>query len=90
MNIKKKIAELLVCEEKVNFEDLIIESISADKGDYSLPCFTLAKTMHKSPMDIANTLKENLKENTIIERCEVVAKSLGAKFRARDFIVNGY
>jgi tyrosyl-tRNA synthetase len=25
-----------------------------------------------------------------VERCEVVAKSLGAKFRARDFIVNGY
>ena len=25
-----------------------------------------------------------------IERCEVVAKSLGAKFRARDFIANGY
>ena len=24
------------------------------------------------------------------ERCEVVAKSLGAKFRARDFIPNGY
>lgn len=73
MNIKKKIAELLVCEEDVNFEDLIIESISADKGDYSLPCFTLAKTMHKSPMDIANTLKENLKDNNIIEKCEVVA-----------------
>ena len=25
-----------------------------------------------------------------VERCEVVAKSLGAKFRARDFIPNGY
>lgn len=25
-----------------------------------------------------------------VERCEVVAKSLGAKFRARDFIENGY
>lgn len=24
------------------------------------------------------------------ERCEVIAKSLGAKFRAREFIVNGY
>ena len=24
------------------------------------------------------------------ERCEIVAKSLGAKFRARDFITNGY
>ncbi len=25
-----------------------------------------------------------------VERCEVIAKSLGAKFRARDFIPNGY
>ncbi len=25
-----------------------------------------------------------------VERCETIAKSLGAKFRARDFIVNGY
>ena len=25
-----------------------------------------------------------------IERCEIIAKSLGAKFRARDFIPNGY
>lgn len=25
-----------------------------------------------------------------VERCEVVAKSLGAKFRARDYITNGY
>ena len=25
-----------------------------------------------------------------VERCEVVAKSLGAKFRAREFITNGY
>lgn len=25
-----------------------------------------------------------------VERCEVIVKSLGAKFRARDFIVNGY
>ena len=25
-----------------------------------------------------------------VERCEIVAKSLGAKFRAREFIVNGY
>ena len=25
-----------------------------------------------------------------VERCEIVAKSLGAKFRARDFIPNGY
>ena len=25
-----------------------------------------------------------------VERCEVVAKSLGAKFRAREYIVNGY
>ncbi|MBO4600855.1 MAG: arginine--tRNA ligase [Bacilli bacterium] len=33
-------------------------------GDYAIPCFSFSKELHKSPMDIANYLKENLKYNT--------------------------
>ena len=29
-------------------------------GDYAVPCFQFAKELHKSPMDIANDLKEKL------------------------------
>ena len=37
------------------------------------------------------TVVSNVPEYPVnVERCEVVAKSLGAKFRARDFIPNGY
>ena len=33
-------------------------------GDYAIPCFSFSKELHKSPIDIANYLKENLKYNT--------------------------
>ena len=29
-------------------------------GDYAIPCFQFSKELHKSPMDIANYLKDNL------------------------------
>ena len=44
MNIKKCIAESIDFDfGEVDVENLIIESVSADKGDYSLPCFALSK-----------------------------------------------
>ena len=33
-------------------------------GDYAVPCFQFAKELHKSPMDIANDLKEKLPYKT--------------------------
>lgn len=73
MDIKKILAQCVDIDADVNIENLIIESISADKGDYSLPCFVLAKTLHKSPVDIANQIAQNLKHNNIVEKVEVVA-----------------
>ena len=29
-------------------------------GDYSFPCFRLAKELHQSPINIANNIKENI------------------------------
>ena len=43
MNIKECIVKSIgfdFSELGSNVENLIIESISADKGDYSLPCFS--------------------------------------------------
>ena len=49
MNIKKCIAEQIKFDKlSLNLEDLIIESISPDKGDYSLPCFSFAKELRKT------------------------------------------
>ena len=73
MNIKKILAQCIDIDADVNIENLIIESISADKGDYSLPCFAFAKTMHKNPIEIANQIAQNLKPNKIVEKVEVVA-----------------
>lgn len=76
MNIKNEIVKNIgfnFNELNVNVEDLIIESISADKGDYSLPCFSFAKILRDNPMNIANKIKDTVKLGGIIEKCEVVA-----------------
>lgn len=70
MNIKKIIAKNLDYNNK-NFEDMIIESISSDKGDYSLPCFAMAKEERKSPMLIAEEIKNSIKKNDFIIKAEV-------------------
>lgn len=73
MNIKKLIAENIDLSLDVDLEKLIIESISADKGDYCLPCFALAKNMHMAPMLIANEIATKIKPNKLIDHVEVVA-----------------
>ncbi|MCQ2564612.1 MAG: arginine--tRNA ligase, partial [Clostridia bacterium] len=71
MEIKKLLANAINLKvEGVNYEDLIIESVSADKGDYCLPCFALSKALHKSPMDIANEIGANFLCD-VVEKCEV-------------------
>lgn len=73
MNIKKLIAENIDLNLDVDLEKLIIESISADKGDYCLPCFALAKITHMSPITIANEIATKIKPNKFIDHVEVVA-----------------
>ncbi len=76
MNIKESIVDSIgfdFSELNVDVKNLIIESISADKGDYSLPCFSFAKVLRDNPMNIANKIAETVKTDGIIERCEVVA-----------------
>lgn len=73
MNIKELIAKSIVLDENVEIKNLIVESATVDKGDYCLPCFSLAKVMHKNPMEIANNIVANLKPNAIVDHVEVVA-----------------
>lgn len=76
MNIKEQIAKSIdfdFSSLEINVEDLIIESISADKGDFSLPCFAFAKVLKDNPMNIANKIKDCVKLGGIVEKCEVVA-----------------
>lgn len=57
--IKKDIFEVL--KEYITFEQIVLEQPKLkNMGDYSVPCFSYAKIMHKSPNDIACFIKENL------------------------------
>ena len=74
MNIKNVIASAINYKvDGINLEDLIIESVSADKGDYCLPCFSFAKILKTNPMLIANEIATSVKLGGIVEKCEVVA-----------------
>lgn len=76
MNIKELIVKSINFDFsglEINPENLIIESISADKGDYSLPCFAFAKVLKDNPMNIANKIAESITLGGIVEKCEVVA-----------------
>ena len=66
MNIKEIIRQDIydVLKEFIKKEDIIIEK-PRDKslGDYAVPCFTYAKTLHKSPNDIALMIEKEIKKD---------------------------
>ena len=75
MNIKKLIAEHINKTAEfsdTDFEALISESISNDKGDYSLPCFVFSKVLHKSPQAIAESLLTQITNDGLFDKVEVV------------------
>jgi arginyl-tRNA synthetase len=45
----------------IEVEDLIEAPAATEHGDFALPCFTLAKTLRKSPQDIAANLAATIK-----------------------------
>ena len=75
---KKMIAKCIY--DALNNNEITIEEIEAkvevpkDKqnGDFSYPCFNLAKIMKNSPVTIANSIKENIVLPEEISKVEVV------------------
>lgn len=57
----KDIKELNAVE---NFQNLLINTIDSSLGDISLPCFTYAKALRKSPMEIATDFANICKCNS--------------------------
>ncbi|MCR4661130.1 MAG: arginine--tRNA ligase [Clostridia bacterium] len=51
---------------------LLQETPNKDCGDVSLPCFKLAKVMRKSPVVIAEEIKNSFKTDETITKCEAV------------------
>ncbi len=73
LDFKNIIAEKL--KEVTNIEniaELIEIPTNKQMGDYSLPCFKLAKEMKKAPQMIANEIKEKMDLPDVVEKIEVV------------------
>ena len=77
LDIKKEISEQITKTiENVESKEIYtyIEVPKDTKnGDYAFPCFRLAKTLRKSPPEIANQIKEKLEENGI-SKSEIIKK----------------
>ena len=101
MNIKKEIAKSIGKKFELidlKLEGLISESISADKGDYCLPCFAFAKILKSNPNMIAQEVASSVNTSGIVSKCEVmggyvnfflnkavVSKEILTNFNVNDF-----
>ena len=76
INFKEKIAESISEVTNISKDELVnyIEKPKDNKmGDFTLPCFKIAKEMKKAPMQIANEIKEKITVPTeYIKDIEVV------------------
>lgn len=60
-----------------------------DFGDYSTNvALTLTKKLHKSPMEIANIIKENFDKKNVVEYIEIVNPGFINFFLKKDYILN--
>lgn len=72
MNINELISQSLPNIENVDFNKLITKNLDQSNGDYSIACFSLAKMLRKSPIQIAEEIKQNCKSNELIEKIETI------------------
>ena len=77
LDFKKEIANSIAkaveldSEELYSFIEVPKDSVN---GDYAFPCFKLAKELRKSPMAIAEEIKEKIQlNNDVIEKVDVVS-----------------
>ena len=82
VNFKKIIAEKIAKVAELNIEE--IESYieippNQEMGDYAFPCFKLAKTLRKSPPEIASDLKEKIEVGDEIASVEIAGGYLNFK-----------
>ena len=75
INYKNEISKII--SESINGVEILPEYIEipkyANNGDFAFPCFRLAKELKKSPIAIAEEIKQNIKlDNNLIEKMDVV------------------
>ncbi len=87
MDIKNYVASLLKTDEISieSLENLLIVPPQKQMGDLSLPCFSFAKILHKSPNDIALSFKEILQKDEMFSSVEVLNGYLNLFFNKQHF-----
>lgn len=91
MSIKSKLTELIKNSlQKLNIEtdNIIIEKPSKkENGDYSSNiALTLTKKLHKSPLEIANMIKENIEYENIISKIQIANPGFINFYLKKEFI----
>ncbi len=88
MDYKKYIAEKLVVEgmSKEELYELIALPPNTEMGDYALPCFKLAKLMRKSPVAIAEELKNAVTTDDVLSEVSAVNGYLNFKINKDGFV----
>ena len=71
VDFKKKISDLIKDKINIDVYNYVKQIDDSSKGDYTFPCFALSKELHKSPVDIANELKDSISDESI-EKIESV------------------
>ena len=73
MDIKELLASNIKLDGvNIDFKPLITETVDKKMGDYSIACFSIAKTLRKSPMQIAIDIKDNFRNDKVVDKIEVV------------------
>ena len=91
MSIKFKLTELIKNSlQKLNIEtdNIIIEKPSKkENGDYSSNiALTLTKKLHKSPLEIANMIKDNIEYENIISKIQIANPGFINFYLKKEFI----
>ncbi len=76
--IAKKIAKVVDLSEN-ELQEYVEVPPNREMGDYAFPCFKLAKTLKKSPPEIANDLKEKIEVGDEIASVEIAGGYLNFK-----------
>ncbi len=88
MDYKKYIADKLNVDgvSKDELYELIALPPNTEMGDYALPCFKFAKIMRKSPVAIAEELKQSLSADEVISEISAVNGYLNFKINKAGFV----
>ena len=88
MDYKKYIAEKINVEgvTKAELYDLIALPPNLEMGDFALPCFKFAKVLRKSPVMIAESLKNEIATDDVISEVSAVNGYLNFKINKDGFV----